>query len=167
MTALKSVKSLVDRGLLVKAKISTLREELEEIEAKLEAIALAGEQVPLEDEERDGRQFIATGSESSVPVVITADLLVQSFQADSREHLRIKDAAGEKLSEFYVPRTTYYVKDKDGKTFRRVAASILGDAAPAFITACTARDKNGTPKNKIVVEWDRATDLITPGVEEL
>jgi hypothetical protein len=41
---------------------------------------------------------------------------------------------------------------------RAKAAGVLGAGAPAFVTACLQRDKNGIPKNKIAVEWARATD---------
>ena len=155
----RTVKALVDRGHQVKKKLLALADELKDINAQLQAVALEGEQIPLQDEDREGKQYIARGSSVTVPVVITADALVQSFSKDSREHLRIADKAGDKLDQFYTLKPKYEICDENGKRFRLLAASILGDDAPAFITACKAVDKNGVPKNKIVVEWDRAEEL--------
>jgi hypothetical protein len=154
---LKSLKDAVDRGLALVAQIAELQDELAEIEAVLEKAALAGEQIELEDEERDGRQFLARGSRLVVPVVITADMLTKSFGADSHIHEKIAAVAGDKLRQFFRPQTTWKTLFDSGKIFRRKAREILGDdAAPAFITACVARDKNGIAKNAIKIEWKRA-----------
>ena len=158
----KSIQKLVDRGLELRAKMEELKEQLSVIETQLQAAALAGEQQDLEDDEREGRQWLAQGTEHIVPVVLTSDLLIKSFQDDSSQHLRIADRAGDKIKEFYVPKKTWTSVFDNGKTFRKAAAQILGDNAPEFITACLQRDKHGLPKSQIRVEWDRAEIITKP-----
>jgi hypothetical protein len=153
-----SVKTLVDRGLSIRARIAKDKEELRLIEEQLEQAALTGEQVDLVDEEREGKQFLAEGTKQIVPVIITADLIIGSFQKDSAHHTRISEAAKTKLLAFFRPKTVYENLFDSGKKFRSQAAEILGEDAPEFITACLSRDKHGVPKNAIKVDWDRATE---------
>ena len=153
-----SIRSDVDRGIEIVVQMEALKNELKEIEARLEKAGLHGQQVDLEDAEREGKQFLAAGSEKIVPVVFTADLIRKSFLAQSAVHRQVALAIDAKrLPEFYVPKTTFEAVFEEGKQFRRRAAEVLGDAAPAFVTACLARDKQGIPKSQIKVEWDRAT----------
>jgi len=149
----------VDRGLEIRALMQELKDELDTIEECLRHAALAGEQVELEDPDREGRQFLARGTESTVPVVLTADMVAQTFADGSKTHARLAEVAGEKLGQFYRAVTTWKILSKTGKAFRLEAMAILGNEAPAFITAALARDKNGIPKSQIKVEWDRAEDI--------
>jgi hypothetical protein len=152
-----SVRADVDRGLEIVAQMTALKEELKLIEGRLHQAGLHGAQVDLEDAEREGRQYLATGTEQIVPVVFTADQVVKSFLADSAVHKAIAAAAGGHLADFYVPKTTLHAVFESGKLLRRRAAEVLGpQAAPAFVTACLARDKHGIPKSTIKVEWERA-----------
>ena len=155
----KSIASLVDRGLEIRGQMECLKDELTSIEAQLEEAGLAGDQVDLQDPNREGKQFLAEGSELIVPVIFTADLLVQSFTHQSAVHDRVKVAADDKLPAFYSMKTTWKMKAKSGKAFRVEAAEILGPKAPAFIAACRDVDKEGIPKSKVIVDWDRATLL--------
>jgi hypothetical protein len=59
-----STRTDVDRGLVIVAMIKDLKEELKGIETRLEKAGLAGEQIDLIDEEREGRQFLARGAGS-------------------------------------------------------------------------------------------------------
>jgi len=155
-----SLQRSVDRGLEIRATIQQLQDELSTIEECLRHAALAGEQVELTDPDREGRQFLAKGTESVVPVVLTADLVAQTFADGSPVHARLKDVAGEKLGQFYRAVTTWKMLAKNGKAFRLEAHASLGDKdGPAFITAALARDKNGIPKSQIKVEWDRAEEI--------
>jgi hypothetical protein len=157
MTA--GVKKLVDRGLEIVAEKARLEAELKDIASKLEGVALVGEQVELNDADREGRQFLARGSEKTVPVIISADLVVKSFADGGKTYAQLQELAGlVKLRKFYVPETTWKAAFVDGKELRKLAAEVLGAAAPAFITACLQRDRNGMPKNKIAVDWSRAMD---------
>ena len=146
----------IDRGLEVYNQIEALEKELKEIEARIEARALAGEQIDLVDPEREGKQYIASGSKETVPVVLTSDLLVKTFQDGSVLHDSIALAAEEQLREFYTPVTVWATRFESGKTFRRMALEILGEKGPAFVTACVSRNKKGIAKSAIKVEWKRA-----------
>lgn len=152
-----SIKADVDRGLEIVAQMEALKEELKLIEGRLHKAGLNGTQVDLQDPEREGKQYLASGSEKIVPVVFTADAIVKSFLAGSAAHQLIAAAAGEHLADFYVEKRTLHSVFESGLLLRRRAAEVLGaDAAPAFVTACLARDKHGIPKSAIKVEWDRA-----------
>jgi glutaredoxin len=146
-----SIQQDVDRGLEIVEEIELLKEELKKIEGRLTASGLKGDQVPLEDEDREGRQWIAKGSDKQVPVIFTADAIIGGFADDSPAHLKIKAAAGSSLKEFF--KITWKNRIEDGKKFRARATELLADKAPQFITACLARDKEGMPKSKIVVAW--------------
>ena len=52
----------VDRLLEIKTRIAELTLELKTIEARLEQAGLDGEQVPLVDADREGKQYLARGS---------------------------------------------------------------------------------------------------------
>ena len=157
----------VDRGIVLVSEIAARQKELKELTKRLEKDALAGDQVDLIDSEREGKQFLAKGSEKTIPIVITADTIVGSFQDKSAVHERICAAFFQAtkgddrniecdITEFFVPTTTFQNLFDSGKQFRAHAAHILGNAAPPFITACVARDKHGIPKNAVKIDWDRA-----------
>ncbi len=149
----------VQRGLEIREEMTRLKDELGQIEERIEAAALVGDQIDLNDPDRDGKQFIARGSEKQVPVVITADSIVGQFIDDSPIHVRLKEIAGDKLKEFFKKKTIWENLAKTGKQFRSLAAVILEDKAPEFISGAISRDKHGIPKNSIKIEWDRAEDL--------
>lgn len=156
-----TTKQAVDRGLKIRAQIKALNKELEGIEAHLEQAALKGEQIPLEDEDLEGRQFLARGSEKIIPVVLTSDLLLKSFASDSATHKSVLSALadGALLGRFFKPFKTYKTLIDAPKKFRSAAGEILGPkAAPPLIDACKARDKHGLPKSETKIHWDRARD---------
>jgi hypothetical protein len=160
MNPAREVQTLVDRGLELLGLVVPMLEELKRVDARLEELALAGEQVDLEDSERDGRQFLARGSERIVPVVITADALIKQFQAHTPKHDEVRAVAGERLPQFYREVTKYERVIDSGKKFRKAALEVLGkDDGARLITACIARDKHGIPKNAIKIEWDRAKEV--------
>lgn len=153
----------VDRGAEIVAEMAALKREKESIEARLKQDALdrPDEHEPLADAEREGRQFLARGSKSVVPIVFTADLLVKSFATGSKLHSRIYTAAGRddiRLHSFYAPANKFEAVIKDGLAFRRKAPEIFGELAPGFIAACRALDKHGVPKSAIKVEWNGFAD---------
>jgi hypothetical protein len=153
----------VERGLELRKQIKKDQDELKEIEARLEAAGLDGEQVELKDAEREGRQFLARGDKHIVPVIFTADLLIKSFQDKSKHHVRIVDALPEGVSvkQFYKSSTKWEGVFESGKKFRAVADEMLGKDAPKFITACVARDKDGIAKSAIKVDWDHAEEVVS------
>lgn len=150
------IAQLVDRGLAVVAQIDTLKAELKQIEAQLKKAGLAGRHTELADAERDGRKFEARGSTTVVPVIFTADLLVKSFAQYSTTHALIQAKAGDRLDHFYTLTPTYETAFQDGKQFRAEADAMLGEDAPAFITACLQRGKGGIPKSQVKFEWKTA-----------
>jgi hypothetical protein len=153
----------VDRGLAIRKEIEALSEELKGIEERLKNHGLAhpDQQIELNDPEREGRQFLARGETSVVPVVFTADILAKSFEDESSRHklmetiVRVADVP---LKKFYVRSPKWEITEDNGKKFRQLADELLGKHAPAFITACLARDKYGMPKSAIKVEWTRASE---------
>ena len=149
-----SIKADVDRGIEIREQMEKLKAELKDIETRLHHAALHGEQVELNDAEREGRQYLATGSDRIVPVILTADLIRASFTANSEIHRQIAAVANGWINRFYKPESKYESRFDSGKKFRQMAAELLGLNAPAFITACVARDKDGIAKSSIKVAWD-------------
>ncbi len=151
----KLVTNAVDRGLAVRAEIKKLAAELKEIETFLETTGLKAEHEELKDADREGRRWLAHGSEVIVPVVFTADKIVGSFTRDSEQHKKISTASADLLLKFFKPLNGYKNRFDDGKKFRLTADELLGKQAPGFITACLARDKNGTPLSDVKILWDQ------------
>jgi hypothetical protein len=150
----------VERGLQIQEEMDTLKKEYKAISALIKKAALKGPQIPLEDPERDGMQYLARGTAHEIPVIITADYLAQSFAAESDTHRKIQAAAvGNMLPHFYQPETVFNRIIEDGKRFRHEARANLGEAAEPFIAACVVRDKHGIPKNALKIEWDRAREM--------
>jgi hypothetical protein len=149
----------IERGLEIRDKMAKLKDELAAIEDRIEAAALVGEQIELEDPDREGRQFIARGSSRQVPVILTADSIIGQFVDDSPMHVRLKDIAGDSLKQFFKKKTIWENLAKTGKQFRALAKTILEEKAPEFISAAISRDKHGIPKSAVKIEWDRAEDL--------
>lgn len=147
----------VDRATVLIAELVKAKDELDMIEARLKAHALAHpeEQQALEDADREGKQYLAQGTELGVPVVITADSLVQSFLPESVVHQRLMAEFPHDYKRFFARVTRYETMQDDGKKFRAGVRELLGDRAPAFITACLSRNKDGIPKNVIKVDWKR------------
>ena len=152
---------LVDRGLALYEAIKAQETELDIIEKRLGDIALAGKQVPLEDEAREGMQYIAQGTSQTIPIIITADIVSKSFKHNSPAHARIEAAAHGHLTEFYRIETSWKLIPKDGKALRREAAATLEDKAPEFISAVLQRDRQGLPKSDVKIQWarDKESDL--------
>lgn len=151
-----NVKALVDRGLELREHIDKLEKELEWVEAKLKAIGLKSDQEDLKDAEREGKRWLAHGTQRVVPVIFTADKLIGSFQLNSALHSQVKVLAGEDLKVFFKLTQVFKNQFENGKKFRGTAAEVLGAKGPAFVTACLSRDKGGVPKSDIKVEWDSA-----------
>jgi len=159
-----SLRADVDRGLEIRAEIEKLQSELKDIEVRVKHTALHGEQVELTDADREGRQYLAAGTSKIVPVIFTSDLLMGSFKAGSSNHIKVVESLGPKnayrIVDFFKKESVLYSLFDNGKKFRAHASDLLGDKAPAFITACVARDKDGIPKSAIKVMWDETKPKI-------
>lgn len=155
------IKADVERGIEIRNQITLLEAELKQIAARLEQAGLNGEQIPLQDADREGKQFLARGSSRIVPVRFESDLIAGSFQPDSNMHTAILAALGkehaDKLPKFFKDTRSFERVQKDGQAFRKLAREILPPVIFAnVIQAVTQRDKAGIAKSKTVVAWDDA-----------
>lgn len=148
----------IKRGKEIKTEQAKLKKELDAIEARLTAAAEAGDHVPLQDENREGKQCLLRSPELVLPVRFTADSIIGSFPLNSPAHAAIlKAVGGEKLPLFFKPVAGFARVPKDGEAFRKVGRKNLDpDAFAALIKAATAVDKDGIPKSTIQIAWDDA-----------
>lgn len=151
----------VDRLIAVKAQIAALTIEQKEIESRLELAGLKGEQIPLQDKEREGRQFIARGSKVAIPVRFESDQLISTFKPDSELHKTLAELLGEKFPLFFKEVRVFERKNKDdANKFRKFARTeLIPDLFAKLIAACISKDKNGIPKSKTVIAIDEAKPL--------
>jgi hypothetical protein len=160
------ISTLVDRGLAIMAAQKELAAELKQIAGELEqhGLAHAREHEPLADVTRTGRRWFARGTAAAVPLIFTADKLLGSFDVASPQRSAIEAAAGVHFDAFFKPVSGFEALHKDGQTFRLRAQNLLGDRAPAFLTACLARDKNGLAKSDFKILWTDAQPLVVDPV---
>jgi len=146
----------VDRGLAIAAEMDTLKAELKGIETRLSEAALTGVTIPLQDETREGRQFLAEGTGVTIPVIIESDQILGSFPAASPTHRILATLCGEHLPDLFKEVHKYERAPKDGNAFRKELASHFEPVLATEILAATLqRDKNGIPKSRIIISWDR------------
>jgi hypothetical protein len=158
-----SIRADIDDAITLRSEIASREKKLEPILARLIKAGLAagtaGRHDELVDAERTGTRWLAKGSGIAVPIIFTADKLMGSFQRDSQKHKAIQTVLGMSvgiLPQFYKPVHKYEARFDDGKKFRAEADRLLGKAAPAFITACVARDKDGIAQGDVRIDWDHA-----------
>lgn len=150
----------IERGAAIKQEIATLQKELKDIEARLKQAAEAGEHVPLQDADREGKQCLLRSPKLVLPVRFTADAIVGSFAFDGPMHREILAIVGEqKLPLFFKEVHTLDRVPKDGQAFRKTAREHLEpDAFAGLIRAATQRDKDGIAKSTIQIAWDDIKD---------
>jgi hypothetical protein len=148
----------IERGNFLKAEIAKLETELKAIEGRLKQAAEAGEHVPLQDADREGKQCILRSPNLALPVRFTADSIIGSFLFDSPAHQEILGIVGpQKLPLFFKEVHGFDRVPRDGKKFREIArANLAPDAFAALIKAATARDKDGIAKSTVQIAWDDA-----------
>ncbi len=148
----------VNRGAQIVKEIAKLEKELKAVEGRLKTAAQGGIHVPLQDENREGKQCLLRSPELVLPVRFTADSIISSFPIDSPAHVAILDILGpERLPLFFKPVAGFARVPKDGEAFRKVARkNLLPDPFAALIKAATAVDKDGIPKSTIQIAWDDA-----------
>lgn len=151
----------VERGIFLKAEIAKLTAELKAIESRLEQAGLHGEQIPLEEAEREGRQYIAVGKEKIIPVRFESDQLIASIKPDSDLHVAVAAILGDKFSDFFKDTRSFERKYKDdANKFRAFARKQLEpDTYAQLIAACVAKTKDGIAKSKTVIAWSDAKPL--------
>lgn len=150
----------VARGLQVKAQILALLIELKAIESRLMSAGEVGEQIPLQDENREGKQYLARGENQILPVRFESDLIVGSIENQGLIYSEILEILGDLLPRFFKPSSKLDRVPKDGESFRKLARNLLEPQKFArLIRAATARDKNGIAKSRVVVAWDDSQPL--------
>lgn len=159
-----TVQRNVDRGIALRASIAAQEKELKLIDAALESAALEGEQQPLEDGDREGKQYLAHGSEMIVPVILESDLVKKSVPEGGEMHRAITTALGaefaDKLTELFKPVQSLEMRAKDGQAYRRQLRALLpAEVAAEVLVATLSRDKHGIPKSRVLVAWERAKKI--------
>lgn len=154
----QQIQADVDRGIAIKAQLAELGEELKQITKRLEQAGLEGEQIPLQDPNREGRQYLATGSGVTVPVIFEADQLLGSVKEGSAEHQTLLSLIGDDhFAALWREKHVHERAARDGAAYRKdVRALFDARTAESIITASLALDKNGIPKSRTVIDWDRA-----------
>ncbi len=154
----------IARGKQIVDEIKALEAELKAIESRLEQAGLSGDQVPLKDADREGKQYLARGEKLVVPVRFESDLIAGSFDPDSVMHKAVLSALGDehaaKLPLFFKDKRSFNRVPKDGLAFRKLARKQLDpDTVAKLIQSVTQRDKDGIAKSKTVIAWDDAKPL--------
>jgi hypothetical protein len=145
----------VERGRVIVHTITKLEAELKEIEARLIADGETGHQEPLQDANREGKQFLANGITGILPIRFESDLIAGSFSPDDQMHQAVITAIGEEqVPKFFKDVRKFERIAKDGEAFRKSARKLLEpDTFAALVKAVTIRDKTGIAKSKTVVAW--------------
>ena len=151
----------IERGFELRSTIKAATAELKSIEKRLEQAGLEGEQIPLQEADREGRQFLARSPKIGriVPVIFESDQVIASFIPGSEVHGILDGLAGDCLPFFYQEIRKFERVAKDGQVFRESARKILGSEAPAFINASLQRDKTGIPKSRTIIGWENSKEL--------
>lgn len=151
----------IERGLDLRATIKTAQAELKAIEKRLEQAGLEGEQIPLQEADREGRQFLARSPKLGViiPVVFESDQIIASLQPDTDVFRELEYHAAGQFSKFWQPVTKFDRVQKDGQTYRKTARELLGCVAPVFIAASLQRDKAGIPKSRTIIAWENVKSI--------
>lgn len=154
----------IERGFELRSLIKSAQKELKSIETRLEQAGLEGEQIPLQEADREGRQFLARSPKLNlvVPVVFESDQVIASFRKDSEFDEGIQeycDGRKIRLHDFFVPEITYKRLARDGQAFRKSAREILGAQAPEFVSKFLQRDKDGIPRSRTLIAWENARSL--------
>jgi hypothetical protein len=151
----------IERGLELRASIKAHQTELKSIEKRLEAAGLEGEQIPLQEADREGRQFLARSPKLGliVPVVFESDQIIASLQPFTATYDALVAISGIHLCKFWMPAVAWDRIPKDGQAYRKTARELLGGVAPKFIAASLQRDKSGIPKNRTIIAWDNAKPM--------
>jgi hypothetical protein len=157
----QQISSDIERGLDLRATIKTAQTELKAIEKRLEQAGLEGEQIPLQEADREGRQFLARSPKLGVivPVVFESDQIVASIQPGTEIFVELEYKALGSFSSFWQSVTKFDRVQKDGQSYRKAARELLGPMAPDFIAASLQRDKAGIPKSRTLIAWENAKQI--------
>lgn len=152
----------IERGIEIRAEIEKLTLELKAIEARLQEAGQNGDQIPLQDQRREGKQFLASSDQRIVPVRFESDLICASFEPDSIMHKEAAEITGDHFPRFFKQSNKFARVPKDGEELRVLARKLLQpDKFALFIRAVTDRNKQGIAKSRIVVGWKDEKPLTT------
>lgn len=144
----------IERGIEIRAEIAKLNLELKAIEARLQEAGQNGDQIPLQDPRREGKQFLARSSSRVIPIRFESDLIAASFDPDSIMHKEAAAITGDHFPRFFKQSNKFVRVPEDGEDLRLLARDLLDPEKFAlFIRAVTSRDKKGIAKSRIVFGW--------------
>lgn len=151
----------IERGLKLRESIKAGQTELKAIEKRLEQAGLEGEQIPLREADREGRQFLARCPRLGliVPVIFESDQIVASILPMTAIHDALETIAGVHFAKFWKPVSKLDRVQKDGHEYRQTARQILGPVSAPFIAASLQRDKSGIPKSRTIIAWENSAEI--------
>lgn len=151
----------IERGITLRESVKVAQAELKQIEKRLEQAGLSGTQIPLQESDREGRQFLAKCESLNlvIPVIFESDQIMASVQPGTEVFRDLKDSAKGFFSKFWQPISKYDRLQKDGQAYRKAARETLGSDAPLFISKSLQRDKSGIPKSRTIIAWENSKSL--------
>jgi hypothetical protein len=157
----QQVSADIERGIELRKDIKAAQNELKAIEKRLEQAGLEGEHIPLQEEDREGRQFLARSPKLGiiVPVVFESDQIIGSLSPGTDTHTELTRIARDRFPEFFQASDKLDRVPKDGQAFRKLARELLSTDAPAFISASLQRDKSGIPKSRTIIAWENSKPI--------
>jgi hypothetical protein len=152
----------IERGEFLTKRIACDKAELKDIEKRLEAAALLGPHIPLQDRSREGKQTILRAGERTMPVVFESDVIIGSFPAGGLIHTTLTNIlAPDAVKALFKEVHNYERREDDGQKFRVKLAKAVPDEPLRLdvLKVLKAVGKNGITKNKTVISWDRLTPM--------
>lgn len=149
------------RGRFLRSRIKQDQAELKAIESRLENAALIASHIPLEDQDREGKQAILTAPEGSLPVRFESDSLVASLAADSQAVADLKFLLeyNDVFAKLFREKHIFERKEPDGHKFRKkLSALVQEETYHTCLNLLKARDKDGVVKSKTVIAWENFTE---------
>jgi hypothetical protein len=155
----------IERGEFLSKRIKADKEELKQIEARLESAGLNMPHIPLKDQDREGKQAILRSGDRTMPVVYESDLLVGSFPAKGLIHTTLGNImAKDVFTALFKEVHQYERRQDDGQKFRVALRKAITDDALRIdiLNVLKSRTKDGITKSKTVIAWDRLTPETAP-----
>lgn len=153
----------IDEIVTIDRDISTMQARRKELAAKVEALALEADHLPLNEADREGRQAILTGDAWRLPVIFESDLVMASLPEGGDVHRTIERLAGDQLSllpQVWTPSLKLERNAKDGQAYRKQLRNLFAPEVAAQILAATLqKDKTGTPKSRVLIDTNRAESV--------
>jgi hypothetical protein len=159
------LETAIARVMEIDATIAALETERKPLIKIIEAAGEHGPHVPLEENDREGKQTILKTSKHILRVRLESDILVSSFEIGSPRDQQIKSILSpEEFDALFKVVKNHERKETDGHKFRLKAKKAVGDHAVflKLIRALRSLDKDGIAKSKTVIAWDTCQQLPQP-----